>query len=196
VNGGGKLATKSVIVKDFAPLVKLADKINFDKLKQPQNVGDVNVSFKIANGTITVDPFTVKLIDGMPMKVSGYTTLDQAINYNVEMDVPMTMFPSGAMQQANTWIGELNKKLGSNLSVGSKVNVIAVITGTITDPKVNVTSKALGEDVPTTFNRFLALLTTFGCFQAIEELLKTIDIKILGGIGTGVGKCVATRVSH
>jgi hypothetical protein len=146
VNGGGKLATKSVVVKDFAPLVKLADKINFDKLKQPQSVGDVNVSFKIVNGTITVDPFTVKLIDGMPMKVSGFTTLDQAINYNVEMDVPMTMFPSGAMQQANTWIGELNKKLGSNLSVGSKVNVIAVITGTVTDPKVNVTSKALGED--------------------------------------------------
>jgi hypothetical protein len=146
VNGGGKLATKSVVVKDFAPLVKLADKINFDKLKQPQNVGDVNVSFKIVNGTITVDPFTVKLIDGMPMKVSGYTTLDQAINYNVEMDVPMNMFPAGALQQANTWIGELNKKLGSNISVGSKVNVIAIITGTVTDPKVNVTSKALGED--------------------------------------------------
>lgn len=146
VNGGGKLATKSVVVKDFAPLVKLAEKINFDKLKQPQTVGDVNVSFKIVNGTITVDPFTVKLIDGMPMKVSGYTTLDQAINYNVEMDVPMTMFPAGALQQANTWIGELNKKLGSNISVGSKVNVIAIITGTVTDPKVNVTSKALGED--------------------------------------------------
>jgi len=50
--------------------------------------------------------------DGIPMKVSGCTTLDQAINYNVEMDVPMTIFPAGAMQQASTWIGELNKKLG------------------------------------------------------------------------------------
>jgi hypothetical protein len=98
------------------------------------------------NGTITVDPFTVKLIDGMPMKVSGYTTLDQTINYNLEMDVPMTMFPAGAMQQANTWLGELNQKLGSNLNISSKVNVIAVVTGTVTDPKVNVTSKALGED--------------------------------------------------
>jgi hypothetical protein len=146
VNGGGKLATKGIVVKDFAPLVKLADKINFDKLKQAQSVGDVNVSFKIVNGTITVDPFTVKLIDGMPMKVSGYTTLDQAINYNVEMDVPLSMFPSGALQLASTWIGELNQKLGSNISVGSKINVIAVITGTVTDPKVNVTSKALGED--------------------------------------------------
>ncbi len=146
VNGSGKLATQSVIIKEVPMLVKLADKINFDKLKQPQSVGDVNVSFKMENGTVTVDPFTVKLIDGMPMKVSGYTTLDQAINYNLEMDVPMTMFPAGAMQQASTWLGELNKKLGSNMNISSKVNVIAVVTGTVTDPKVNVTSKALGED--------------------------------------------------
>lgn len=146
VNGMGTLATKNVVIKDFAPLVKLADKINFDKLKQPQNISDVNVSFKIKDGVVNVDPFTVKVVDGIPMKVSGYTTLDQQINYNVDMDVPFDKFPSGAVNQANTWIGELNKKLGSNLSVGSKVNVIAVITGTVTDPKVGVTSKALGAD--------------------------------------------------
>ena len=146
VNGFGTLSTKNVVVKDFAPLVKLADKINLEKLKAPQNVSDVNVSFKIKDGVVNVDPFTVKLIDGIPMKVYGYTTLDQDINYNVDMDVPFDKFPSGAVNQANTWIGELNKKLGSNLSIGSKVNVIAVITGKVTDPQVGVTSKALGED--------------------------------------------------
>ncbi|MFN0032823.1 MAG: AsmA-like C-terminal region-containing protein, partial [Flavobacteriales bacterium] len=146
VNGSGGLSTKNVTLKDFAPLVKLADKINLEKLKQPQTITDINVSFKIVDGVVNVDPFTVKMIDGIPMKVSGYTTLDQDINYNVDMDVPFDKFPSGAVNQANTWIGELNKKLGSNLSVGSKVNVIALITGTVTDPKVGVTSKALGAD--------------------------------------------------
>jgi hypothetical protein len=146
VNGIGTLSTKNVVIKDFAPIIKLAEKINLDKLKEPQNVSDVNVSFKIKDGMVNVDPFTVKLIDGIPMKVSGYTTLDQQINYNVDMDVPFDKFPAGAVNQASSWIGELNKKLGSNLSIGSKVNVIAVITGTVTDPKVGVTSKALGED--------------------------------------------------
>ena len=146
VNGIGTLSTQNVVIKDFAPIIKLAEKINLDKLKEPQNVSDVNVSFKIKDGMVNVDPFTVKLIDGIPMKVSGYTTLDQQINYNVDMDVPFDKFPAGAVNQASSWIGELNKKLGSNLSIGSKVNVIAVITGTVTDPKVGVTSKALGED--------------------------------------------------
>lgn len=146
VNGMGGLSTKDVMIKDFEPLVRLADKINLEKLKQAQAVSNVNVSFKIKDGTVNVDPFTVKMIDGIPMKVQGYTTLDQDINYNVDMDIPFDKFPSGAVNQANTWIGELNKKLGSNLSIGSKVNVIALITGTVKDPKVGVTSKALGEN--------------------------------------------------
>jgi hypothetical protein len=92
-----------------------------------------------------VDPFNVK-VDDMQAKVSGYTTLDQIIDYNVEMDVPFEKFPSNIVNQAGSFIGDLNKKLGTNVSLGNKVNVIARITGTITDPKVGVTSKALGAD--------------------------------------------------
>ena len=146
VNGGGTLITKSVTIKDFAPLVKLADKINLDKLKEAQTIKDISVSFKIKDGVVNVDPFTVKLIDGVPAKISGYTTLDQEINYNVDMDIPFDKFPSGAVNQANSWLGQLNSKLGSNISIGKSINMIAVITGTVTDPKVGVTSKALGAD--------------------------------------------------
>lgn len=144
VNGSGTLATKGVQVKDFAPLVKLAEKANLDKLKNPK-LTDVNVSFKIADGRVNVDPFTVK-VDDMPAKVYGYTTLDQQMDYNVEMDVPFEKFPSSAVNKADSFIGELNKKLGTKMSIGNKVNIIARITGTITDPKVGLTSKALGQD--------------------------------------------------
>ena len=146
VNGGGALSTKSVTIKDFEPLVKLADKINLEKLRQAQTIKDISVSFKIKDGAVYVDPFKVKLIDGVPATISGYTTLDQAINYNVDMDIPMDKFPAGAMNQANTWLGEINKKLGSNISIGNSINMLAIITGTMTDPKVSVTSKALGAD--------------------------------------------------
>lgn len=146
VNGKGSLSTKSVTIKDFEPLVKLADKINLEKLKQAQTISDINVSFKIEKGVVATDPFNVKLMEGLVAKVSGTTTLDQDISYNVDMDIPMDKFPSGAVNQANTWIGEINKKLGSNLSVGNKINMIALITGKVTDPKISVTSKALGAD--------------------------------------------------
>lgn len=144
VNGSGSLSTQGITIKNFEPLNKLAEKTNLDKLKNPK-LSDVNVSFKIVDGVVNVDPFTVK-IDDIPAKVYGYTTLDQVIDYNVEMDVPFEKFPSNAVNQAGSFIGDLNKKLGTNLSVGKKVNVIARITGTITDPKVGVTSKLLGAD--------------------------------------------------
>lgn len=144
VFGFGALSTKGVTIKDFQPLVKLAEKINVDKLKNPK-ITDVNVSFKIKEGVVSVEPFIVR-VDDIPAKVYGTTTLDQIIDYNVEMDIPFEKFPGNTVQQAGSLLNEINKKTGTNLSIGTKVNVIAKITGTITDPKVGVTSKALGND--------------------------------------------------
>lgn len=181
VNGSGSLSTKSVTVKDFEPLVKLADKINYEKLKQALVVNDINVAFKIVKGVITVEPFTVKL-DGVPAKIYGSTTLDQEIDYNLEMDVPLDRFPSSALNQATSFIGEINKKLGSNLSVGSKVNVIARITGTVTDPKIGVTSKALGADAVKDLKE-----------QAIESIKEEVKEKITDLRNEALEKAIAEK---
>ena len=146
VDGKGQFQTMGVVIKDFAPVVKLADKINLDKLKQPLNVSNTSITFEITDGMIKVEPFTVSLIEGVPMKVEGYTTLEQDINYSVEMDVPFDKFPAGIINQAGSFLGQLNQKMGTNINLGNKVNVIALITGKVTDPQIKVTSKALGED--------------------------------------------------
>ena len=146
VDGKGQFQTIGVVIKDFAPVMKLADKINLDKLKQPLNVSNTNITFAITDGMIKVEPFTVSLIEGVPMKVEGYTTLEQDINYSVEMDVPLDKFPAGIMNQAGSFLGQLNQKMGTNINLGNKINVIALITGKVTDPQIKVTSKALGED--------------------------------------------------
>jgi len=181
VNGMGSLSTRSVTVKDFEPLVKLAEKINYEKLRQPLTVNDINLAFKIVDGVVTVDPFTVKL-DGVPAKVYGSTTLDQVIDYNVEMDVPFDRFPSAAVNQASSFIGEINKKLGSNLSVGTKVNVIARITGTVTDPKIGVTSKALGADAVKDLKE-----------QAVEAIKEEVKEKITDLRNEALEKAIAEK---
>jgi hypothetical protein len=146
LDGKGQFQTIDVVIKDFAPVTKLADKINLDKLKQPLNVNNTNISFEITDGMIKVDPFSVTLIEGVPMKVEGYTSLEQDIHYSVEMDVPFDKFPAGIVNQAGSFLGQLNQKLGSNISLGNKINIIALITGKVSDPQIKVTSKALGED--------------------------------------------------
>ncbi|MFY7706842.1 MAG: AsmA-like C-terminal region-containing protein [Flavobacteriales bacterium] len=180
VNGKGTLSTKGVQIKDFAPLVKLAEKINLDKFKNPK-LSDVNVAFKIVDGVVNVDPFTVK-IDDVPAKVYGSTTLDQVIDYNVEMDIPFEKFPSNVVNKAGSFIGDLNKKLGTNVSIGNKVNVIARITGTITDPKIGVTSKALGESAVQDLKQ-----------QVVEEVKKEIKEQVTNLKNEALEKAIAEK---
>lgn len=144
VDAKGKLSTQTVMIKDYAPLTKVAEKTNLEKWKQPLPLKDVNVSFTIKNGIINIQPFNFQL-DGIPVKMEGEATLDQKINYTIETDIPFDKFPAGIVNQANSLLGQINAKLGTKLSAGSKINLIARITGDVNNPDVKVTSKALGE---------------------------------------------------
>lgn len=43
--------------------------------------------------------------------------------------------------------------------------------------------KTLCKDVATAFQGFLALLTTFGSFQFVKQLLELVNIKVIFGAG-------------
>jgi len=144
VNGLGTLSTKSVTVSGFKPMEKAADVLKIERLKK-QSIQDVNVSFKIIEGVINVDPFTVKM-DGMAVKLYGYTTMDQNIEYNAEMEIPLDKFPQGIANQANSIVAQFNQKAGTNVSVGSKIPVKLRITGTVTDPQIGTNYGDAGKD--------------------------------------------------
>jgi vacuolar-type H+-ATPase subunit H len=144
VDAKGNLKTNDVVLTGYVPMIKLAEKTGLDKWKQPIHIKDVNVNFTIQQGIIKVQPFTVK-VDDIPVKMEGQATLDQKIDYTLETDVPFDKFPQGIVNQANSFIGQINQKLGTQLKPGNKINLIARITGDVTNPDVKVTSKALGE---------------------------------------------------
>lgn len=145
VDAKGNIKTDDVVLTGYVPMIKLAEKTGLDKWKQPIHIKDVNVNFTIQQGIIKVQPFTVK-VDDIPVKMEGQATLDQKIDYTLETDVPLDKFPSGLINQANSFIGQINNKLGTQLKPGNKINLIARITGDVTNPEVKVTSKALGEE--------------------------------------------------
>ncbi len=145
VDAKGNLKTNDVVLTGYVPMIKLAEKTGLDKWKQPIHIKDVNVNFTIQQGIIKVQPFTVK-VDDIPVKMEGQATLDQKIDYTLETDVPFDKFPSGIANQANSFVGQINQKLGTQLKPGNKINLIARITGDVSNPDVKVTSKALGEE--------------------------------------------------
>jgi hypothetical protein len=145
VDANGRLITQEIMVSNYAPIVKVAEKVNMDKWKKPVALKDINVGFVIKNGVIKFDPFTFK-VDDIPVKMEGSATLEEKIDYTIETDIPFEKFPSGVVNQANSFLGQINQKLGTNLKTGNKINLIARITGDVKNPDVKVTSKALGEE--------------------------------------------------
>lgn len=133
--GDGGLQTKSVYIEGFKPLNEIASVLGIDRLSK-QTIEDINLSYQIKDGKAIVEPFDVKL-DDMPATISGHTAIvSQEMEYDMTVDVPFEKFPSDWSNKANSLVDQINKKAGTNLSVGDEVPVNLKITGTAENPKV------------------------------------------------------------
>jgi uncharacterized protein involved in outer membrane biogenesis len=129
INGEGKLQSKEVQIVNSKAFAKIADAIKNDKLKNI-TANDVNLSFKIREGRIYIDPFDTKVF-GNKVNISGDQGLDQTMNYVMKMAIPA----AGLSAAANQLGGIAGKSLSA---IGSMVNANVLIQGTFTDPKVSV----------------------------------------------------------
>ena len=134
INGGGKVQTKGVYVEKFLPLTKVADELGIEALSNPY-IEDANITYSFKDGRVFVDPFTIKL-DGIPTTIEGSMSFSQELDYRMKMDVPVEKLPGNLGNQASGLLNDINNKLGSNLSVGTKIPVSIRITGTMEKPSV------------------------------------------------------------
>lgn len=121
INAAGKLVTKDMTTSPEA-MKKLAAMLKNDKLST-LDLGRVNVSYKIEDGRLSVDPFDIKAGD-VTAKVSGSNGLDQTLDYTMDMKIPT----SGI--QANDILSQIGA------TSGGKLDLKVLIGGTVTDPKV------------------------------------------------------------
>ncbi|NNE55093.1 MAG: hypothetical protein HKN32_03660 [Flavobacteriales bacterium] len=136
IEGGGQMRTQSVYIEKFEPLTKLAEELKIEKLSK-QNIEDLKLTYLIDEGKAIVDPFTVK-IEGVETTISGYTTiLNQEMAYDLKMDLPVEKLPGALAGQASGALADLNKKFGTNLSIGDKIPVNVKVTGTVDKPTIS-----------------------------------------------------------
>lgn len=135
IDGYGKIQSKKIQVVDsktldqLAGLLKLGDKFN-------NEFKDVNISFKIKDGRITVEPFDIK-VDDIKMNVGGSHGVDQTMDYSLALTVPTKYFGSAANDVLDGLLGKVSAK-GVNVEKPQNINIDAKITGTIDDPKVSL----------------------------------------------------------
>jgi hypothetical protein len=132
ITGKGRLESKNIYIEGFEPLNELARTLKIDRLSK-QNLEDVKFDFEIKDGRVFIEPFDVK-IDKMNSNISGSTGLDQTIDYVMKLKIPTEMLQGPAMGVVQGLLGQANAALGSNMSIGDKVDVGILITGTVEKP--------------------------------------------------------------
>jgi hypothetical protein len=140
--GSGKLDIAQATVSGFAPVDKVADKLNMQQFKS-MTVKDIHPSFTITKGRFYLkDPITFN-VSGVKGQVIGSNGIDKTIDYTMSLDVPA----GNVASQANTAIGNLIKDKNFNLGVGQTVKADVKIGGTVTNPTVNVSLKDVAGSV-------------------------------------------------
>src|SRR5690606_21340959 len=80
LSGTGALSTASVAIEGFPALVRLADVLHVEQLRNP-TVRALQAAFRIDDGRLHVRPFTVT-IGELALTASGSNGIDQTLDYD------------------------------------------------------------------------------------------------------------------
>jgi len=144
VNARGLLSLSKIEIKGSKTLSELAKSLNYDKLNDVKT-NAFDVPFKVENGKLSVKRFNVE-VDDIPMTIEGSISLNQDIDYDVDMQIPREKLGSDANKMINSLVSQANAA-GIDASVGETINVKAKITGTSSNPKVSLNYKEAAQDV-------------------------------------------------
>lgn len=133
VNGKGNLKTHMVVVEGAGVLSKVGDVLKNDQFKKLK-LDDTNISFKIENGEVAVDPFDFDLAGGKGT-MAGVSRLDQTMDYNMKVKLPLSSVGGAANKALSGLMAAANSK-GANLSAGENIDMEVLITGPMADPKI------------------------------------------------------------
>lgn len=131
VDAEGSLST-SRLQTGGKTLEKIAEALNNPEYGRLR-LAPLDLGFSISNGTLRVDPFDIKA-GSVKAEVSGATTLDQQIDYEVLMELPLSGIKGGSLLD----------KIGGT---GGTAKVKLDITGTATQPKVSTSLQGTAEDL-------------------------------------------------
>ncbi|MCC6684555.1 MAG: hypothetical protein IT247_05750, partial [Bacteroidia bacterium] len=142
INASGKLLIPQATVKDYQPMVKVAEILKMPQYKEVK-VSNVNIQFEVKDGRIYVNPFDIKS-GNINMNVNGSSGFDQSIDYKIAAKFPRSEMGSAA----NEVLGNLTSKLGSkgiNLAMADIINLDILMGGTVPSPVIKTSFKDLAK---------------------------------------------------
>lgn len=136
----GFLETINGTVKNFKPLQEVANKINVDALKTV-DLKNTRNWFEIDEGKVTLKDFNYQN-SGINMVIGGTHSVTNKMNYRINAKIPRSLLQNNAIGQAAdkglNLLEDQASKLGLNIEEAQDLNVDAIITGSISNPKIKI----------------------------------------------------------
>jgi len=167
-NGEGRFQSENIALKDVKTFDMLAKLTKWNKLSNPA-LKDIDLKFKIKNGNIEVEPTTLKLGKSQ-LEFGGTQSLDSKINYDMKFSISRDDLGAGVNQFADNLLA----KTGKDIKLGDKINLNAVIVGTVDDPKVKLAGSKDGGGVKETVKQAAGEEAKKAIEKADEEAQKII----------------------
>jgi hypothetical protein len=133
LSGQGSFSSAGVALEGFPPLVKLADAINVEQLRDP-TMRALKAAFTIQKGRLYVKPFDLRIGD-IAMTVAGSNGIDQTLDYKLALAVPTSILGTSA-NQAISKLASSAGRAGIDLGNAAAVSIGVDVTGTVTNPSV------------------------------------------------------------
>lgn len=139
----GVLSIKEISIQDFKPLTLASNALEMNYLKNP-TLKNIKPSYIIKDGKISLDPLNFK-IDKTNFVVSGWSSLDRSMRYEIVADVPV----SELKKKSTNYLKNIGIPTLDLLS-GETIPVYVYITGNLNDPKISTSVKKITQSVTAT----------------------------------------------
>lgn len=132
LNGFGELSAAAMGMKETSVQTFASTNLKQTQLKDII-IKNVLVFFSIENGALKLKPFETSFND-IKTIIEGTTSIDQAIDYKIAMQIPRSQFGGQANSVLNSLTSTAASK-GVDASVSDFVDLTILTTGTVTNPK-------------------------------------------------------------
>lgn len=148
LTGSGSLRLTNATLSNAKLMNLLADQLKLEKFRKLE-MKDQRLNFRIDKGQFLIDSFMLPLWENTKMKLAGYSTVDQGLNYVGFISMPRKDLGAGNTAFEKL-LGEAKKK-GLNLETSEMVNIALSITGDFLKPIIKLdlreTAAGLGKSL-------------------------------------------------
>ncbi|MEM9885040.1 MAG: AsmA-like C-terminal region-containing protein [Bacteroidota bacterium] len=138
LNLEGFVQTLQASIKNFKPFQAIGNSLQIQGVNLDEfQIEDTRNQFVIENGSITLEEAKLNFKD-IAMTVSGTSSLDKAMNFNIDAVIPRKYIGSAANKGLNL-LESKAQSAGLNLSAGSHIKMRINMTGSMSDPKLSIT---------------------------------------------------------